>query len=359
MTTKTKKQPKLVLGTPQDIPFKLAAASPALLELYETDALSLDQLMAFCVTDDHARQDQVWSQLQNGYSQEPRLIRRMLTEGAVRADDRRAVFVGVEAYEAAGGIVVRDLFEKDRGGYLQDAALLDRLASEKLEREADAIRAEGWRWVEAAIEHPYERASGMHRVHGEVPELTAGQQAEEEALRAEAEALEQEYADADEYPDEVDQRLGEIETALARLDDRPAVFDPADLARAGALISIGSDGGLRVERGYLRPEDAAEGDTTGDDLGSGEDLGSAPDVSELPGRDDGPKPLPDRLLVDLTAWRTMALRDALAQDPDTAQLALLHALCLALFYHGGSGSCLEIKATSSGFRGVMGLERVS
>ena len=47
-------------------------------------------------------------------------IRRMLTEGAVRASDKRAQFVGIEAYEEAGGIVLRDLFQSDDGGWLQD-----------------------------------------------------------------------------------------------------------------------------------------------------------------------------------------------------------------------------------------------
>jgi ParB family chromosome partitioning protein len=63
---------------------------------------------------------------------------------------------------------------------------------------------------------------------------------------------------------------------------------------------------------------------------------------EEPGEDEGLKPIPDRLLTELTAYRTFALRDALAQDPDTALLAILHALCLSLFYHSMSDSCLEI-----------------
>ena len=32
-------------------------------------------------------------------------------------------------------------------------------------------------------------------------------------------------------------------------------FDPAEIARAGAFVSIDRDGRLRVERGYVRPED--------------------------------------------------------------------------------------------------------
>jgi ParB-like chromosome segregation protein Spo0J len=82
--------------------------------------MTLDQLMAFTVTDDHARQEQVWDAIKDAWSKEPYQIRRMLTETTVRASDKRAVFVGVEAYEAAGGIVMRDLFQSDDGGWLQD-----------------------------------------------------------------------------------------------------------------------------------------------------------------------------------------------------------------------------------------------
>jgi ParB family transcriptional regulator, chromosome partitioning protein len=99
---------------------RLAAVSPRLLDLYAEDAMTLDQLMAFTVSCDHERQDQVWDRLQSAYSREPHLIRRMLTEGAVRASDKRALFIGIDAYEAAGGTVLRDLFQGDNGGWLRD-----------------------------------------------------------------------------------------------------------------------------------------------------------------------------------------------------------------------------------------------
>jgi ParB family chromosome partitioning protein len=119
---------------------KLAAVSPKLLELYAEDEISLDQLMAFTVTNDHARQEQVWEALAKSYNKEPYAIRRQLTERAVQASDRRAQFVGLDAYQAAGGGVMRDLFTEDRGGWLQDPALLDRLVEEKLRAEAARIR---------------------------------------------------------------------------------------------------------------------------------------------------------------------------------------------------------------------------
>jgi ParB family chromosome partitioning protein len=134
---------------------KLASVSPKLLDIYAEDGMTLDQLMAFTVTPDHQRQEQVWEALQQSYTKEPYYIRRLLTEGAVRASDKRAQFVTIEAYHPAGGTIMRDRFQQDDGGWLQDPVLLDRLVAEKLQREADAVRAEGWKWVEVATDFPY------------------------------------------------------------------------------------------------------------------------------------------------------------------------------------------------------------
>ena len=118
--------------TPQIVKqrLKLASVAPALLNVYAEDGMTLEQLMAFTVNPDHARQVQVWEAVKNSWNKEPYAIRRMLTETSVRASDRRAVFVGLEAYEAAGGAVLRDLFQGDDGGWLEEPALLDRLVAE-------------------------------------------------------------------------------------------------------------------------------------------------------------------------------------------------------------------------------------
>ena len=50
---------------------KLVAVSPKLLHLYAENAMSLEQLMSFTVTNDHARQEQVWEGLARGYDKEP------------------------------------------------------------------------------------------------------------------------------------------------------------------------------------------------------------------------------------------------------------------------------------------------
>jgi ParB family transcriptional regulator, chromosome partitioning protein len=233
---------------------------------------------------------------------------------------------------------LRDLFQEDDGGWLQDAMLLDRLVAEKLEREAGAVRAEGWKWVEGATDLPYGHAYGLRQIAGEPVAMTDEEVNTAKALRAEYETLEQTHADADELPEEVDQRLGEIETALAALDDRPVKYDPEQIARAGAFVSIDGSGVLRVERGYVRPEDEpavpqSRPEADADTVDAAGVEGVEPEISSPADReereeDGGLKPIPDRLLTELTAYRTLALRDALAQNPDVAFLAALHALCL-------------------------------
>jgi ParB family chromosome partitioning protein len=342
---------------------RLASVSPKLHEVYAEDGMSLEHLMAFTVNPDHARQEQVWDALQRVPVRQAYQIRRMLTEDTVRASDRRARFVGIADYEAAGGVVLRDLFEADDGGWLQDPALLDRLVAEKLEHEAEAVRAEGWKWVEVAPDFPYGHTYGLRRLSGAEVAMTDDETAARDALKAEFDKLEEAYAEAEEIPEEVDKRLGEIETALEAFERRPILYDAAEVARAGAFVSIDRSGVLRVERGYVRPEDEAPVDPPDDDdaehdagtpetssNGSaaprGPGVRPADPATEADEDEAGVRPLSDRLMTELTSHRTLALREAIANDPDTAYLAVLHALCLKLFYRLGLDSCLEVDAKS-------------
>jgi ParB family chromosome partitioning protein len=352
---------------------RLASVSPALLDVYAEDGMTLDQLMAFSVSSDHERQEQVWEAIQRSYNKEPYQIRRLLTEGAVRAADKRALYAG-EVYIEAGGAVIRDLFQPDDGGWLQDVGLLDRLMAERLERDAKVIAAEGWKWIEVAPEFPYGQTYGMRVISSQRAPLSEEEIARVEALRTQSEEIEERYADADELPEEIAQRLEEIEAELAAIRERPALYDQADIARAGAFVSIDGSGKLRVQRGYVRPEDeapepepalpeaeaaefgspeyddetqaAAAVPLTANARSNGVGASDASGVSEPPEDDEGIRPLSDKLLTELTAYRTLALREAVGNEPGIAYLAALHALCLKLFYRYGSDSCLEIEPKS-------------
>ncbi|MGY4497038.1 ParB family chromosome partitioning protein [Bradyrhizobium sp. GM24.11] len=340
---------------------RLASVSPTLHDVYADDGMTLEQLMAFSVSADQGRQDQIWDNVSRSGNDEPYQIRRMLTENKMRASDRRAQFIGLDAYEQAGGSVMRDLFAHDDGGWLQDVPLLDRLVTEKLKAEAETIAAEGWKWIAVAVDFPYGHTNGLRELEGEPVELTEEERATLDALNAEYAKIEEEYQDADELPDEVDQRLSEIEAARSVLESRPLIYDPAEIARAGVFVSIDSEGLLSIDRGYVRPEDEApvmvesESEAQGD--GEANDgptpngvvqravitVGGAPSEPVEEDDDDTVKPLPDRLITELTAHRTLALRNALASNPAVAFQAVLHNFVLATFYRfASSGGCLEI-----------------
>ncbi len=339
---------------------KLADVSPKLHDIYAEDGMTLDQLMAFSVASDHARQEQVWDLLWTSHNLQPWFIRARLTEDKVRASDKRVRFVTLEAYLAAGGHVLRDLFESDDGGWLEDVALLDRLETEKFETEVAAIAAEGWKWVEAAVDFPYGYTFGLRPLDGEEPASSEDDETRLEALREEADRLEDQWAGEDEIPDEVAARIQAIDEEIAPLVSKPLIYDASEVAIAGAFVSIDVDGSLHVERGFVRPEDepahaadeaelaAEEGER---DPGRGikdSEPGPAEEAADEDDPDDLLRPLPDRLVTDLTAHRTLALRDAVASSPLVAFAAMLHALVLETFYtYATSGSCLGIAMRSN------------
>jgi ParB family chromosome partitioning protein len=341
---------------------KLASVSPVLLEIYAEDGITLAQLEAFTVSGDHARQEQVFERLKASYDKSAYAIRRMLTEGAVRASDKRAQFVGLNAYVEAGGTMLRDLFEGDDGGWLRDVAIVDQMVADKLTAQSEAIAAEGWKWTEVAPDFAYGHTYGLRRLHGEPVPLTAEEEATRDTLKAEFDGLIAEHEGTDELPAEVDERLGELETALEAFEERPLSFDPQEIARAGAFISIAGDGSLRVDRGYVRPEDEASvepqaeasiGEATGGEATACDDVSSvdvpAGDATTDSEEDEGLSPISDRLMTELTAHRTLGLRHALGEHPDVAFRAALHALTLKVFYHYGSDSCLELDLKTVSF----------
>lgn len=353
---------------------RLASISPRLLELYANDEMKLGQVMAFSITNDHVRQEQVWDTISRSHNQDAYYIRRMLTETAVRASDRRAVYVGMEVYEAAGGIVMRDLFEQDNGGWLQDPALLEQLVLEKLTADAEALKAEeGWKWVDAAFDFSYGHTSGLRRFYGERAEYTEEELVRHDALKAEYDKLDAEYAEAEGYSEETEARLEELGNALDVLNDRPYVFDPEEVARGGAFISLAANGEPKIERGFVRPEDEPvaepESGDAGDDASDrqgetdaatspngGISVNGKPVGVEEPEEDDGKvRPLSDRVIEDLTAARTVALRNALANDPVVAFVAALHVAVLKIFYRYGADSCLEITLQHTAFSQTQGL----
>jgi ParB family chromosome partitioning protein len=326
---------------------RLGSAAPELMAAYREGMLALDQLMAFCVSADQDRQRQVFEQI--GPHTPAYAIRRAMTEAKVRVDDRRVRFVGVEAYSEAGGGVLRDLFTEDGGGWLEDVVLLDRLVGDKLAGLADEARArEGWKWAEVSLDYPDVSAFG--RVYPVAVERSEADAAEIVVLSEEYDRLVSETDAAEMLPPEVDARLEEIDKALQAFGPDFAYADEAR-ARAGVVVTLGHDGLARFERGLVRVEDVPadppspwQADEAADE-GADNRLRSEAEASE----DEAPSALSDRLLIDLTAHKTMGLRDAVQADVTAALATVVHALALQVFYPGyGVWTPLQLRLTTTG-----------
>lgn len=320
---------------------KLGAVSPKLMTLHREAVLTLDQIMAFAVLDDPNRQEEVYNALT--YDRSPRAIRRLLLQGHVPAEDKRACFVGLEAYEAAGGGVLRDLFAEDGGGYLTDPLLLERLAKAKLDAEADKIRSEGWKWVESYPDFPY--SLGLKRIYPHEVPLSEADAARLEAIEAELDRLGAEREALQDDDPALQATMKALSAEYDAIDSRGRRFDPEDVAIAGAILSLDPHGEVSVVRGLIRPDDERKPVEAEGAPMTSRNTSAEPDEA---GSEDATTPgLSDRLIADLSAQRTMAMRDQLALYPEMAHVALTHALALQLFYYGQrDNSCLALVASS-------------
>ncbi|MCW0207119.1 MAG: chromosome partitioning protein ParB, partial [Achromobacter sp.] len=244
-------------------------------------------------------------------------------------------FVGLDTYEAAGGGVRRDLFaEGDAGMYLTDAALLERLAQDRLAGIAATVHAEGWAWVDATpgVTHadlhtfqraPRERCEPTKREAQRIEKLQAKMQEVGEALETALDAEDEDKADA---LQEEGEALGE---QLQALEDGLQGYSPNVKAAAGAVVTIDRNGEAVIHRGLLREAEAKalrtlerlrqgfSGEDAENDEGETTDEAKAPATS-------------DRLAQRLSAHRTAALQIEVARHPQVALAALVHGMVQAV-----------------------------
>ncbi|MEQ6438210.1 ParB/RepB/Spo0J family partition protein [Comamonas sp. w2-DMI] len=312
---------------------KLANVSPRLMADYRADAVSLDQLMALSITDDHAAQEAAFYDAPQ-WQRHPSHLRERLTEREIDAYRHPLVcFVGLDTYEAAGGGVRRDLFaEGDAGVYLTDAALLERLAQDRLAGIAATVRAEGWAWVDTtpgmthADLHAFQRAPRERRE----PNKREAQRIEKlqnkmhelaEAVDAALDADDEDKADA--LQEEVD-ALGE---QLQALEDGLQDYGANVKAAAGAIVTIDRNGEAVIHRGLMR-EAEAKALRTLEKLRQG--FGSEDAANDDEDGDDDRQPktaaMSDRLAQRLSAHRTAALQIEVARHPQAALAAVVHGM---------------------------------
>lgn len=293
----------------------LGRLSPKLRSAYRKGDLTLDAARAFCLTDDQAAQERVFKQFQKPVNHGPS-VRNALANGRMAVTDRLARFVGAEAYEAAGGRIVRDLFEEDIA-FLEDGELVQRLAAERIEAVREALAAEGWGWTEALILHGQIEGCATEKLRPRLRELSAEENETIADLEAEIEALDKEL-EADRENDALWDAREAASDRLDALREAAQSWDPEEMALGGAVVSIDRNGEPVITRGLIKRSDVkaltklrktslAETDCSDDDV--------AEDVPASPA-------LPKAIVERLTSARTRALRSELARAPHVA-LALL------------------------------------
>lgn len=317
---------------------KLANVSPTLFDLFRREGMTLDQLMALALTDDHAAQEAAW----NAAPEHDRSARRLRSLIAGAGLTQAIInFVGVTAYEAAGGAVLRDLFAEpdEQPAYIQDAALMMRLASEKLERIAQSVRYEGVSWVEVLDSWGYserEQFTGppdTRRAPTEaeavaLADLTAQADRLYEQIEAEYEVDEEECDQA--KIDRLEAEADEITAKKTAIEGGMRVVLPEVAALLGAVVYVDHQGKPQIVRNLLRKADAgAVKRATAKADGAAGDAGTK-------SKDDGKGGVSDRLCHQLTAHRTRALQASLLGDQRAALAALVHPLLTRLLY-GAAG----------------------
>ena len=280
---------------------RLAGLAPVVLSALRGGELTLDAAAAYTVTEDQAAQEAVFQRLAHGWQgNEPRAIRAALRpeHGAPRL----AAFVTRAAYEAEGGTVTEDLFG-DRIFY-DDMALLNRLAVEKLETEAGTLRAEGWDWVETALDGiDWQVLDRMTRLRPQRAEPTEAAATRLEELREMIEA-----GDAD---DAAEAEFSELNARLSA-----EIWTPEQMVHAGAIAELSHDGALRLRCGLIRPEDYA----------AAVEAGLVQPAPTRSAATEKKGPYSAALTTDLAAIRTGALQAALLEKPELALDLLTFAL---------------------------------
>ena len=332
---------------------KLANVSPRLLADYRADTVTLDQLMALAITDDHGAQEAAFYDAPQ-WQRSAQALREHLTEREIDATrDALAKFVGIDAYEAAGGGVRRDLFSDDtRGVFLSDAALLDTLARDKLAAAADSARAEGWAWVEtvpritSAELHGFQRARRDRRTPNKteakrIAKLQSRQQAIDDKLNADdaEDIVEEEASPLYEESDKLGVELDIIEQSLL-------VFAPEVMTMAGAIVAVDHTGEIVIHRGLLREAEAKalraqerQGMQAGDDSEGEAQQPTTPNISE-------------KLARRLSAHRTAALQAEVARHPQVALVAVVHRLALRVVVDGYRSDDSPINISASPQNGL-------
>ena len=328
---------------------RLGDVAPELVKLYRDGKIIQETLMAFAITSDHARQMEVYRELEAGMSYwHSHDVRAALTKEGVHSSSAQGTFVSRKAYTDAGGRIENDLFGEKEAEWLLDGDLVRRLCLEKLEEQAETLRKE-WKWAEAVLDLSWSTLEHHGRVDGCMGTATNAEAERIAALEAQLEQVckrrDKQSDISDEQLDKADKIEGQLRELKMEIAER-RVFSTNERAISGCIVTIGPDGDCRVEKGLVRREDMPKGKSKRNGAERSNSNGNAEllitddesdgDTSEMPvdvrpplmsGGRMGPSAeaaqaneigIPMAVSEELQCIRTEIVRAALAQNPEAA-----------------------------------------
>ncbi|HYC95615.1 MAG TPA: ParB/RepB/Spo0J family partition protein [Sphingomicrobium sp.] len=294
---------------------RLANLAPVVFDALGAGEISLDVAKAYAATPDQERQAYVFEQVSRSYmASHPDSIRRMMTQATVSAGDRRARFVGEEAYVAAGGRVERDLFAEEDDARWLDAALLERLASGKMDELAAAAAAEnGLAFVRPTLDSwiGYPATEGLRRIHLEKPPLTAEESAQVEALEeqiGELVALLEDEDTEESARAEAEEKISALDRQIDAITDKPPLIDEELKGHVGTFLLLDRHGRPKLDTSYYI-------EAVADEPGDGAEGNQNATPEQPTERSSRPPALPRVLVDELAIQRRDILAVHVAADP--------------------------------------------
>lgn len=325
---------------------RLANMAPELLAELDVDNITLDQLQALAGTPDHDRQVMVWNNAM-GWKKEPRYLREAVEETKTPVENNRQVkFVGLDAYEQAGGTIEIDLFTE--AGFIENAPLLEKLALDKLTVCAELLAdIEGWQFGTARLERPSfygndaETLSLSHAPEAVIPPEFADLLAE---LRARETDLRQQSWETDDENEQADlcQAVADCEKQIEDIKDRTKnqAWTADRNATKGVVVYLDRDGEPCVIRGVI---DLAQQESQCSEAESETESVREQSTTQV----ETVSTYSAALCKSLSSERTLAVQAALIQHPNVALAILVHDACIQVFGSSYAKTAFNIKFSLS------------
>ena len=221
----------------------LAELPSPILDALKAGEINLTMATAFTVCDDVKHSLEVLEMVR-GEAISAHRLKSLLKPDAVASTDRRAVFVGKEAYTTAGGKIGGDLFSDEQT--FDDPQILAECFEAALNDAArKLVEVEGWKWAEV-INDSYIGYWTIEEMKLERVYPVEGVLTEDQAERYDELA---ELANGDALDDAGQEELDALQAIL------DGEYTAEQKAHAGLVAYVDNSGKLCVEAGLIRRED--------------------------------------------------------------------------------------------------------